>query len=364
MAKRDYYEVLGVARGADEDEIKKAYRRLAMKHHPDRNPDDDGAEAKFKEVREAYACLSDEEKRAAYDRYGHKAFENGGPGAGGGESEGFSSFFDDIFSNFFEGGGRREGGGGRRGGRRQRVLDIRLSFAEMAAGCEKEVRLTLPVKCGGCGGSGAKEGARPTTCRACGGAGQVRVQRGVFTLQQTCSKCRGAGRVIENPCERCGGAGVEKKTRHLQVAIPAGIEDGALVRVNIEGGVDELFIRTHVGSHPLFERQGNDLHIEATVGMVTAALGGEVMTPSVRGGRIEVVIPAGVQHGQVLRVPGHGLPGVRGGRGNLLCHIRVEVPVRLNSEQKELLKKFRESLAGGRSSPQEQSWLDKIRKFF
>lgn len=356
MAKRDYYEVLGIERGADASAIKAAYRRLAMKHHPDRNPGDAAAEGKFKEVQEAYSCLSDEQKRAAYDRFGHDAFEGGGAGGG----PGFSSFFEDVFSDFFGGGGAAQ-----RDTRRQRVIDINLTFEEMATGCEKEIRVTLPSACEDCGGSGAAEGTAAETCSDCGGQGQVRVQRSVFTLQQTCPTCRGKGRTIKNPCRSCGGGGKVSKAHHLQVNIPAGIDDGALVRVNIDGHADELFIRPSIASHPLFMRDGDDLHIKIPISMITAALGGEVVTPSVKGGKLKVDIPAGVQNGQRLRVPSCGLPNVRSGRrGNLLCHIAVEVPIKLNSEQKELLKKFEKSMKSARQSPQEQSWLDKAKQFF
>lgn len=358
MAKRDYYEVLGLQKGADAAAIKTAYRRLAMKHHPDRNPDDPEAEGKFKEVQEAYACLSDAQKRAAYDQFGHGAFE-GGMGGGGGP--GFSSFFDDIFSDFFGGGGQ----GGGRNARQQRVMDIKISFEEMAAGCEKEVRITLPKACGACDGTGAEPGSAVKTCPSCDGHGQVRVQRSMFTLQQTCPKCRGEGQVVEKPCRPCNGSGKVSKTRHLQINIPAGVEDGMPVRVNIDDSDDDLFIRPHIAKHPLFVRDGDNLHIEIPVSMATAALGGEVITPSVKGGKIKVNIPAGVQNGQVLRVPSRGLPNPRSGRrGNLLCHIMVEVPVHLNSEQKELLRKFDESLQRQQHSPKEQSWLDKAKQFF
>ena len=362
MAKRDYYEVLGLQKGADAAAIKTAYRRLAMKHHPDRNPDDPQAEAKFKEVQEAYACLSDSQKRAAYDQFGHGAFEGGMGGEGG---PGFSSFFDDIFSDFFGGAGGRGPGGGAQRARRQRVMDMDLTFEEMAVGCEKEVRITLPSDCDACAGTGAEEGATVKTCTACDGHGQVRVARGPFTLQQTCSKCNGEGKVVDKPCRPCNGSGKVNKSRHLQINIPAGVQDGALVRVSMDGSEDELFIRPNVGKHPLFVRDGSNLHIEIPVSIATAALGGEVVTPSVKGGKIKVNIPAGVQNGQVLRVPSCGLPDPRTDRrGNMLCHIAVEVPVRLNSEQKELLRKFDESLKREDHSPKEQSWLDKAKQFF
>ena len=364
MAKRDYYEVLGVEKGADTAAIKSAYRRLAMKYHPDRNPDDPGAESRFKEVQEAYACLSDEQKRAAYNRFGHSAFD--GVGGGGGVDPGFSSFFEDVFSDFFGGGGGRgRGGGGRQ--RQQRVIDIKLSFSEMANGCEKKIRLTLPEECKECGGSGAAEGTKVTTCSTCGGAGQVRIQRSVFTVQQTCPTCHGEGRAIEHPCRRCDGSGRVNKTRQLEVNIPAGVEDGALIRVNLDSSDgDELYIRSNVAAHPLFVRDGDNLHIEIPVSIIMASLGGEVITPSVKtGGKLKVAVPAGVQNGQVLRVSGGGLPNARTGRrGNLMCHINVEVPVNLNSEQVALLRQLEASMKNSGNSPKEESWLDKIRQFF
>ncbi|MCH9705820.1 MAG: molecular chaperone DnaJ [Proteobacteria bacterium] len=359
MAKRDYYEVLGVEQSADAAAIKTAYRRLAMKFHPDRNAGDDTAEGKFKEVQEAYACLSDEQKRAAYDRFGHEAFD-GGMGGGGGDP-GFSSFFEDVFSDFFSGGG----GGGRQQARRQQVLDISLTFEEMAAGCEKEIRINMPTDCEECNGRGAKKGSAPVTCSTCGGNGQVRVQRGVFTLQQACPTCRGAGQIIKNPCTACNGKGKVSKARHLQVNFPAGISDGALVRVDVKNNSnEELYIRPNIGKHPLFIREGDDVHLEIPISVTTAGLGGEIITPSVKGGKLEVKIPAGVQSGQVLRMNGGGLPNVRSGRrGNLLCHISVEVPINLNSEQKELLRKFEKSLKKNHS-PKEQSWIKKAKQFF
>lgn len=360
MAKRDYYEVLGVDKGADAAAIKNAYRRLAMKHHPDRNRDNPDAERQFKEVQEAYSCLSDEQKRAAYDRFGHNAFEGGMNGGGGGPD--FSNFFNDVFSDFF-------GGGERRSARQQRVLDIQLSFDEMAQGCEKEIRLTLPTICGDCRGVGAAAGSTPVRCPTCGGHGQVRVQRSMFTLQQTCPKCRGDGQIIKNPCHTCGGSGRQEKVRPLQVKIPAGIEEEALVRVRLgQDHGEELFVRPHIGRHPLFVREGDDLHIKIPISMITAALGGEVTTPSIKGGKLKVSIPSGVQHGKVLRIPSGGLPNVRSGRrGNMLCHIAIEVPIDLSDEQQALLRKFEKSLKNSKNSkhsPQEQSWLDKVKRFF
>ena len=356
MDKRDYYEVLGIGRDADADAIKKAYRRLAMKYHPDRNAGDKESEAKFKELQEAYSCLSDEQKRAAYDRFGHAAFE-GMNGAGGGDP-GFSSFFDDVFSEFFGGGGS----GGRRSTKRQRVFDIELSFEEMMRGCQKEIRLDLGQICDECNGNGAAPGSRPTVCSSCGGNGQIRVQRGFFTLQQTCSRCNGQGKTIGKPCHSCGGSGKTRKSRQLSVSLPAGVSDGALVRVNVADSEEEILLRPSVRPHPLFVRDGDDLHIEIPVSITTAALGGDIQIPSGVGGKIKLNVPEGIQSGQVLRLAARGVPNVRSKRnGNLLCHIIVETPVKLTDKQKKLLRVFDDSLSEKKHSPKGESWLDKVK---
>jgi molecular chaperone DnaJ len=353
MGKRDYYEVLGVGRDADADAIKKAYRRLAMRHHPDRNAGDKAAEAKFKEIQEAYSCLADEQKRGAYDQFGHAAFEGMGNGAGG-AGAGFDNFFDDIFGNFFGG----NGAGGRQ--RRQRVLDLELSFEEMARGCEKQIRLGMPQSCDNCGGNGAAPGSKPQRCGACGGNGQVRIQRGFFTVQQTCPKCRGRGKTIDKPCPNCGGNGRVEKERRLSVSLPAGIQDGALVRVDA-GGEEEILLRPSVRPHPLFRRHNDDLHIEIPVSVGVAALGGEALAPTIGGGKISLNIPAGTQSGQTLRVNGRGIPNMRSGRaGAMYCRIAVETPVNLSEKQKKLLREFDDSLKN-KHSPNGASWLDKLK---
>lgn len=349
--------MLGVERHADADAIKRAYRRLAMKYHPDRNAGDSTAEKKFKEVQEAYSCLSDAEKRAAYDRFGHAAFDGGMGGGGGGGAE-FSHFFDNVFSEFF-------GGGGGRSSRQQQVLDIELSLEEMAEGCRKDIRLTLPQDCDSCKGSGGAPGFRLKVCPTCGGDGQVRVQSGFFSVQQTCRDCRGAGRAIDKPCAACGGKGKVRKPRRLSVNIPAGIEDGTLLRINANGNGSgsDILLRPSAKSHPLFTRRGDDLHIEIPLTISTAALGGEINVPSLKGGRIQVSIPPGIQSGQILRVAQRGVPNVHSRRrGSLMCHILVETPVNLSKKQKELLREFESSLKD--NSPKEKSWLEKAKALF
>lgn len=360
--KRDYYSVLGVGRDADADEIKKSYRRLAMKYHPDRNAGDSAAEEKFKEVQEAYACLSDGEKRRMYDRYGHSAFE----GAGGGGFEfgggGFGSFFDnafDPFSSIF-------GQSSQRQQREQRVLNATIRFEEMAAGCEKDIRISLAKKCGECGGSGAASDADLVECGTCDGEGQVRMRRGPFTVQQTCPDCRGRGRTISRVCDACDGKGQVRDTRRLSVRIPAGIHNEGLMRLNIADTVnEEIYLRVLVKPHPIFERDdNNNLQVRIPIALPTAALGGEVVLPSLQGKKTKVKIPEGIQSGQVLRLSGLGLPRLRrGGRGDLYCEIAVETPVHLSDKQKDLLRKFQRSLKD-EHTPQNESWLNKIKGLF
>lgn len=359
MAKEDYYQTLGVSRETNAADIKRAYRRLAMKHHPDRNPDDSSAEEKFKEIQEAYDVLSNEEKRAAYDRFGHAAFD-GMAGGGGGNGGDFSSVFEDMFSDFFS------GNAGRQQTREdRRVLDLRLSFEEAALGCTKELRLSLPQPCGTCSGSGAKPGSSPVTCRACGGAGQVRAQRGFFTIQQTCGHCHGRGQTISKPCTTCGGKGRETKTQRISAKIPAGINDNGIIRLNVNKG-GEILLRIRVESHPLFQRDGDDLHITIPVSMVVAALGGHVEAPNIAGGRIKIAIPPETQSGRVLRLRGRGLANPRhGGCGDMLCQVIVETPVNLTGEQRKILQRFDKSIsADALHSPKEKSWLEKAKGLF
>ncbi len=357
--KADYYQTLGVPRDADAAAIKTAYRRLAQKHHPDKNPDNpEKAAEKFKPVQEAYAVLSDPQKKSAYDRFGHAAFE-GGRGNGSAPPD-FSGVFDDLFSDFFSGGGARGGG-------RRRILSIQLSFEESVAGCKKELRINEPSVCDSCGGSGGEAGQKMETCSACRGSGQIRVNRGFFAMQQTCEKCRGRGQIYQTPCPDCDGEGARRIARTVSVQIPAGIQDGESIRLNIPGIIDQFHLRVQVAPHPLFERDGDNLHISIPVSVVVAALGGRVESPLAAGGKVKITIPPETQSGAILRLRGRGAPNVRGGApGDMLCHIAVETPVNLDEEQKNLLRKLDESLRKKheRHSPQERSWLDKARAFF
>ncbi|WP_298052159.1 molecular chaperone DnaJ [uncultured Paenalcaligenes sp.] len=377
MAKRDFYEVLGLAKNASKDDIRKAYRKLAMKYHPDRNPDSKEAEDKFKEVKEAYEILYDEDKRAAYDRYGHAGVDpNGMGGMGGGGMGGgdFADAFGDIFGDIF-GGGRRGGGGG--GPRVQRGADLRysleISLEQAATGYETEIRVPSWENCDSCKGSGAKPGTSPRTCSTCNGAGAVRMQQGFFSVQQTCPTCHGTGQEITDPCTSCDGVGRVRKTKTLQVNIPAGIDDGMRIRSsgNGEPGVNggppgDLYVEIHLKKHGIFEREDDDLHCELTIPFTTAALGGEIEVPTLTG-RGEISIPEGTQAGKVFRLRGKGIKGVRSSYpGDLYCHIQVETPVRLSEEQKTILRQFEESLSGGgdKHSPKSQSWTDKVKSFF
>ncbi|NSL54822.1 molecular chaperone DnaJ [Uliginosibacterium aquaticum] len=374
MAKRDYYEVLGVARDASDDDIKKAYRKLAMKHHPDRNPDDKGAEEKFKEAKEAYEMLSDSQKRGAYDRYGHAGVDqSAGHGGFGGAGQDFGDAFGGIFDEIF-GGGRGGGGGGARvyrGGDLRYNLEV--SLEEAARGVEKTIRIPVQEECGTCKGSGAKPGTQPKTCGTCGGAGQVRMQQGFFSIQQTCPKCHGSGRVITDPCGDCHGAGRVKKQKTLEVKIPAGIDSGMRLRhagfgePGVNGGPPgDLFVEIHIKQHAVFERDGDDLHCEMPISFVTAAIGGEIEIPTLDGAAA-IKIPAETQTGKVFRLRGKGIKNVRSGyHGDLHCHVVIETPVKLNERQKELLREFESICKDGGDShnPRAKSWMDKVKDFF
>jgi molecular chaperone DnaJ len=372
MTKRDYYEVLGVQRNATEAEIKKAFKKLAMKHHPDRNPDDKEAEGKFKEAKEAYDVLCDAQKRAAYDQFGHDgvAGMGGGYGAGGhGGAGGFSDIFGDVFGDIF--------GGGRGGGQRvYRGADLRynleLSLEEAVAGTTVKIRVPTLVACEECGGSGAKKGSSPTTCPTCHGQGQVRMQQGFFSLQQTCPRCHGSGKVISDPCNKCHGEGRVQKQKTLSVKVPAGVDTGDRIRLSGEGEAGEnggppgdLYVQIAVREHPIFIRDGNDLYCEVPISFATAALGGELDVPTLNG-RVKLKVPAESQSGKLFRLRGKGVKSVRGAQvGDLLCKIMVETPVNLTSKQKELLREFDESMLGNNThSPKHHSWLDGVKKFF
>ncbi len=367
MSKRDYYEVLGVAKNAADEEIKKAYRKLAMKFHPDRNPDDKGAEEKFKEAKLAYEILSDSDKRAAYDQFGHAGVDPQAGMGGGFGGGGFSDAFSDIFGDIFGGGNRRE--------RVYRGADLRynleVSLEEAARGTETKIRIPTLEACGTCHGSGAKPGTTPTTCSTCGGHGQVRIQQGFFSVQQTCPRCGDTGKMVSDPCPSCHGEGRVKKHKTLSVKIPSGVDNGDRIRLGGEGeaGVNggppgDLYVVVHLKEHPVFKRHGDDLHCEMPISFATAALGGEIEIPTLDG-HAKIRIPPETQSGKVFRLRGKGIKGVRShAPGDLLCHMMVETPVNLSERQRELLREF-ESLCPGRNNhPRAQSFMDKVKAFF
>ena len=371
MSKRDYYDVLGVAKNASEAEIKKAFKKLAMKYHPDRNPDNKEAEEKFKEAKEAYDVLSDAQKRAAYDQFGHDAIAGmggGGPGGFGGGGASFSDIFGDVFGDIF--------GGGRGGQRVYRGADLRynleLSLEEAVNGTTVKIRVPTMAHCEECSGSGAKKGSSPSVCPTCHGQGQVRMQQGFFSLQQACPRCHGSGKIITDPCHACHGQGRVQKQKTLSVKVPAGVDNADRIRLSGEGEAGEnggpsgdLYVQIMVREHPIFKRQGNDLHCEVPISFTTAALGGELDVPTLNG-RVKLKVPEGSQSGKLFRLRGKGVTSVRGGpAGDLLCRIMVETPVNLTARQRELLEEFDESMKGNnRHSPRHHSWLDGVKKFF
>ena len=378
MAKRDYYEVLGVPRNASEAEIKKAFRRLAMKYHPDRNQGDKATEAErhFKEVKEAYEILSDAQKRAAYDQFGHAGIDPSvGAGARGpagfGAGASFSDVFGDVFGDIF---GAGRGGGGPRV---QRGSDLRynleLTLEEAVAGTTVRIRVPTLVNCAACGGSGAKKGTSPRQCGTCHGAGQVRMQQGFFSISQTCPTCRGRGTVIEDPCPSCHGMGRVQEAKTLSVKVPPGVDTGDRIRLAGEGEAGELggppgdlYVQVRVKEHAIFTREDNDLYCEVPIGVTVAALGGELEVPTLDG-KLKLKIPAGTQTGRMFRMRAKGIRPVRGGAmGDLICRVVVETPVNLTDEQKELFRRLDETLqgSGGRHNPQSTSWLDGVKRFF
>jgi molecular chaperone DnaJ len=373
MAKRDFYEILGVNRDASDDEIKKAYRKLAMKHHPDRNPDNPKAEGHFKEAKEAYEILSDEHKRAAYDQYGHAGVDpQSGMGAGGFGAGGFGDAFGGIFDEIF-GGGR--GGGGRSNVYRGADLryNLEISLEQAAFGTETKIRIPTMEACEACKGSGAKAGTQPKTCPTCNGNGQVRLQQGFFSIQQTCPKCHGTGRFVADPCPSCQGAGRVKQYKTLAVKIPGGVDEGDRIRLAGEGehGVNggppgDLYVQIHLKPHAVFQRDHNDLHCEMPISFTTAALGGEIEIPTLDG-VAKLKIPAETQSGKVFRLRGKGIKGVRSQtHGDLMCHVVVETPVHLTERQRELLRELESSTNAnsGRHNPRAKSWMDKVKAFF
>jgi molecular chaperone DnaJ len=374
MAKRDFYEILGVAKTASEDEIKKSYRKLAMKYHPDRNPDNKESEEKFKEVKEAYEMLTNPEKREAYDRHGHAGVDPNMGGGGFGGAGGFGDAFGDIFGDIFGGGqgrGRSSGPQVYRGGDLRYNLEITLEQA--AAGYDTTIRVPSWDKCDTCHGSGAKPGTQPVTCTTCAGHGQVRMQQGFFSIQQTCPKCHGSGKIIPEPCAACAGAGRIKRNKTLEVKIPAGIDNGMRIRStgNGEPGTNggpagDLYVEIHIKAHAVFQREGDDLHCEMPISFTKATLGGEIEVPTLSG-KVSFTIPEGTQSGKTFRLKSKGIKGVRSGyHGDLFCHVVVETPVKLNDKQKDLLREFdRLTVEGGaKHSPQSKGWMDKVKDFF
>ena len=372
MAKRDYYEVLGVGRDAGESDLKQAYRRLAMKHHPDRNPDDPQAELKFKEAKEAYEVLNDANKRAAYDQFGHAGVEAGQGARGfGASADAFSDIFGDVFGDIF--------GAGRRGGRKQvfRGADLRyeleLSLEQAVSGDSVNVEIPTHVECDSCKGSGAEPGTQPVTCPSCGGAGQVRVQQGFFSIQQTCPTCRGSGSKIETPCRACSGQGVKRKVKTLAVKVPGGVDNGDRIRLAREGEAGrnggppgDLYVDIVVAAHPIFAREGQDLSCEVPISFATAALGGQVEVPTLDG-QVVLKVPSETQSGKVFRLRGKGVRSVRtAGVGDLFCRVQVETPVKLTETQKEQLRSFDDSIQsqGSKHSPRARSWFDGVKAFF
>lgn len=377
MAKRDYYETLGVARGADESTIKKAFRKKAMELHPDRNKDNPDAEAQFKEANEAYEVLKDAEKKAAYDRYGHAAFEGGmggggfRPGGGQGDfASAFSDVFDDLFGDFMGGGGGRRGGGQRATRGSDLRYNLRISLEEAFTGKQENITVNSTVSCETCDGTGAEGGAEPATCPTCSGMGKVRAQQGFFTVERTCPTCSGRGQIITNPCTTCQGSGRQQRERSLGVNIPAGVETGTRIRLAGEGEAGlrggptgDLYIFIEVADHPIFERDGVNLFCRVPVSMTTAALGGEIEVPTIDGGKSRVKVPAGAQSGKQMRLRSKGMPALRGaGTGDLFLEVAVETPVNLSSQQKELLREF--DKLSENNSPESKDFFGKVKDFW
>ncbi|MHC9235553.1 molecular chaperone DnaJ [Pseudooceanicola sp. 502str34] len=377
MAKRDYYDVLGVQKGASADEIKKAYRGKAKELHPDRNSDNPNAEDQFKEVNEAYDVLKDADKKAAYDRFGHGAFDGsmgGGPRRGGAGAQGdfasaFSDVFDDLFGDFM---GQQGRGGGRQRAARGSDLryNLRVTLEEAYSGLQKTINVPTSIACGECSGTGAEGGAEPTTCPTCSGMGKVRAQQGFFTVERTCPTCSGLGQIIKNPCKVCHGQGRVERDRSLSVNIPAGVETGTRIRLAGEGEAGmrggpsgDLYIFVEVRPHELFQREGNNLYCRVPVSMSTAALGGDIEVPTIDGGRSRVKIPEGSQSGRQMRLRGKGMPNLRGGgSGDMFIELAVETPVNLTARQKELLREF--SAQSEHNNPESNSFFSSVKTFW
>ncbi|MBI1206801.1 MAG: molecular chaperone DnaJ [Azospirillum sp.] len=375
MAKADYYELLGCAKSASADELKKAYRKLAMKYHPDRNPGDQEAEHKFKEINEAYDVLRDDQKRAAYDRFGHAAFEGGGGGRPGGfefsfGGGGFADIFDEMFGEFM-GGGRRQGGGG--GGRGADLrYNLEVSLDEAFKGSNATIRVPTSVACDGCRGTGAEGGSQPVTCSTCSGVGKIRAQQGFFTIERTCPACHGAGRVIKDPCHACGGAGRVRKEKTLQVSIPAGVEDGTRIRLAGEGEAGlrgaqpgDLYIFLAIAPHRFFQREGANIHCRVPIAMTTAALGGSVDVPTIDGGRTKITVPPGIQSGHQFRLRGKGMSVLRSpARGDMFVQAMIETPVNLTKRQQDLLREFEKAGGKEQTHPESEGFFAKVKEFF
>ena len=371
MAKRDYYDVLGVSRGASKDELKRAFRKLAMQHHPDRNPGDEDAERQFKELNEAYDVLKDDDKKAAYDRFGHAAFENagggrpGGPGFGGG---GFADIFEEMFGEFM-GGARRGGGNGRGSDLR---YNMSISLEDAFRGRQTEIRIPTSTSCEECSGTGAEKGSKPIPCPTCHGAGKVRAQQGFFTIERTCPACGGVGQVIEKPCRGCSGSGRQRKDKTLSVNIPAGVEEGTRIRLAGEGEAGmrgaspgDLYLFLSIEPHPIFHRDGADIHCRVPVAMVTATLGGQIEVPTIEGSRFRVAVPAGTQSGRQFRLKGKGMSVLRSpARGDMFVEVAIETPVNLTKRQRELLEEFQAEAGDDTTSPQSHGFFDKVKELW
>jgi molecular chaperone DnaJ len=370
MAKRDYYEVLAVQRGASDAEFKAAFRKLAMQHHPDRNPGDKDCEHRFKEINEAYDVLKDPEKRAAYDRFGHAAFEHGSGGAAHGFGADFGSAFADIFEGIFGVGAQRQRGSGRERGADLR-FNMEITLDDAYSGKTAQVRLPTSVTCEACSGSGAKSGTKPRTCATCHGAGRVRHQQGFFTLERTCVACQGRGQVIETPCPSCAGAGRVTRERTLSVNIPAGVEDGTRIRLAGEGEAGarggppgDLYIFLSLSAHEFFQRDGADLHCRVPISMVTAALGGDFEVPTIDGGKTRVKVPGGTQSGRRFRLQSKGMPVLRSKQtGDMYVQVVVETPQNLTKRQRELLMEF-DKLSSRDTQPESDGFFAKVKEFF
>lgn len=374
MAKSDYYEILGVAQGVSDSDLKRAYRKQAMRYHPDRNPGDAEAEAKFKEVNEAYEVLKDPQKRAAYDQYGHQAFEQGGMGGGGFDFSSFADVFDDLFGDFVNGGG---GGGGsrRRGGNRGADLryNLTITLDEAFAGKKAQIKVPTSVTCDSCGGSGSRGGAEPSNCSTCRGAGRVRSQQGFFTVERTCPTCQGAGRIISDPCDDCSGAGRVHREKSLAVTIPQGVEDGTRIRLSGEGEAGlrggqpgDLYIFVSVAPHRLFRREGANIYCRVPIPMTRAALGGDIEVPTIENRRVRVQVPEGTQSGKQIRLRGRGMTELHGhARGDMFVELVVETPVNLTKRQIELLREFERGGEGKDDQhPESHGFFSRVRELW